>query len=74
MAVAKPRQATFFPGRVVPVFLVDRAPLKNDFAAVAAKAIPDTAGLWTDLCCPALSFLNNIQSALAPTAFAVEPA
>ena len=69
MAVANPRHATVFAGCVVPRLSEARLPPKNAFAAVAAKAIPDT-GLWADFCCLELSFLNNIQSALAPTALA----
>lgn len=68
MAVAKPRQATFFAGCVVPRFCASRVPPKNALAAVAAKAIPDTPGL------PALLFLFNNQSAVAPNAFAAVPA
>jgi len=44
MVVANPRHASFRPGRVVPLFSDRRTPLRNAFAAVAARAKPVTAG------------------------------
>jgi len=63
MAVANPRHATFLPGRLVPLFSEARAPLRNAFAAEAAKAIPDTAGFSAGFSFRALIFRININSA-----------
>ena len=74
MAVANPRHATLLSGRAVPLFSEARAPLKNAFAAVAARATPDTAGFLAAVSFPAFIFRINIQSALVPTAFATATA
>lgn len=74
MDVANPRHATFLPGRVVPLFFEERAPLRNAFAAVAAKAIPEIAGFFPVASLRTLFFRSNSHSAVAPTAFAAVPA
>lgn len=72
MAVAKPRHASFLTGRVVPLFSVRRAPPRNAFAKMAARAIPDMAGFPPGSL--AVLFRVSIQSAPEPSALAAEPA
>jgi len=76
MAVAKPRQAIFRPGRVVPLLTEDRAPLKNACAAVAAKSIPERgflAGDCTLALSLALALRDNSPNAVAPAAMDAVP-
>ena len=70
MAVANPRQATFLPGRVVPLFFEERAPLRNAFAAVAARINPDTEGFPAGISPRSLPLRNNIHKPAAPAALA----
>lgn len=74
MALAKLRHACFLPGRVVPLFFESRAPLKNAFAAVAARATPPNGVP----CCRMIPLLasalrNSMPSALIPSAVAALP-
>jgi len=75
MVVANPRHASFRPGRVVPLLSDRRAPLKNAFAAVAARAKPVTAGFSSGSfkLFRANLLRSNIQSALAPSALIALP-
>ena len=76
MADANPRQATFLPGRVLPLFLEERRPFRNAFAAVAAKTVLDTEGPLAGISDPSLLFFplrNNIHKPVASAAFSAAP-